>query len=979
MAASLPPSFFSGHSPIALVAGGAGFVGSRLCEELIEKNVRVICVDNWQTGVRQNVSKILHNPSFQILEHDITKEFLHSFPRLDYIIDAAGVEAYLNGEDVSIDTLDTNSSGVKLLLELTKRTGAKFLLVSTVDIESGSISSSSLSSYFGGTRAKEGLFSHREAKRFAEALVAEYQQKENIDARVVRLGDVYGPRMMMSTGGSLSRVLKPAVYQESIRLPQQQVFVYPTFIDDAVWGIIKSLFSPGTRGSIISLAGERTSLSRVVDAIVSLRPYTRRELGMGEAFVGEDPISDEFITQGRSLISWEPHTTLLEGLASTLEWLMLHKHTVSHVSTKTQGKYMNVSSLESEPTSPLWHAENEHIASLGETNKEKLESKKKLPPVFETTELVAHFDRKKLTSFITSLGIVLLLFAGFCLFPLVEFLFGVANLKIATENNKRSGVGNVVMWVDNAHFWFSHAENGFFRWEALPGLKGQALIFAQRSRVLAQTGDVVKEKAEVQKNAHALLDKIFGEESFPLAKYAQDLSVQSSALDSNLGFLEADMQKDKMLSAWVSSFLHVEPAELSIFRRHLRATTKLLAYMQNLLGGEGKKTYLVLIQDNTHTRPGGGVVAAYGFLTLDKGRLVSHEFFPTVVADSQLAGHVDPPEPLRKYGKQDAWLLKDAMWSSDFPTSARRASWFIDKELGQTVDGVIGVDFEYLKQAIGRIGHLAVEGVGDVTQDNFNQLVIQQKSQKQEEISAGVANALFEKVIANTDDKDKIMNVTLQGLDTKHVSLFTNNSDANNSLSEIGWNGEVSESECGNEECMADYLAFSEAALGEKDSNLLVERSFSLDTFFQETTVLHKFTVSLKSKQEGYESYFKLLIPSSSLNPRGVLVSTEGIDDIALEMGSELKKTAVGGRISIPAQGEQQLVFSWEMPMQTGTYTLLWQKQLGSMNNPFWLTFNNPGFRPTEVTPMPSLTDSGSIGYNSSLSRDFQVRIKWQK
>jgi len=97
---SPPPSFFSGVFPVVLVGGGAGFVGSRLCEEFLARKVRVICVDNWQTGLRDNVSHLRGNPNFFLVEADIDKARFDGIARLDYVVHLAGIDAYMNGEDL---------------------------------------------------------------------------------------------------------------------------------------------------------------------------------------------------------------------------------------------------------------------------------------------------------------------------------------------------------------------------------------------------------------------------------------------------------------------------------------------------------------------------------------------------------------------------------------------------------------------------------------------------------------------------------------------------------------------------------------------------------------------------------------------------------------------------------------------------------------------------------------------------------------
>ncbi len=222
MPQNFPQDFFGRSSPIALIAGGAGFIGSHVCEALLLKGVGVICLDNWRTGVEENIKHLKEYPNFFLLEQDIAgiaEKIPEGIERLDYVLHLAGIEAYLNGEDVSIETLEANSIGSKSLLDLARKHSARFLLASTINV------------FF--------------AKRFAEALTSEYGQKKGVNVRIVRLGDVYGPRMMLSSGNAIAKLIKEVLYKRDLVIPQE-AFVFPVYIDDVVEGTVKALLSSGT-------------------------------------------------------------------------------------------------------------------------------------------------------------------------------------------------------------------------------------------------------------------------------------------------------------------------------------------------------------------------------------------------------------------------------------------------------------------------------------------------------------------------------------------------------------------------------------------------------------------------------------------------------------------------------------------------------------------------------------------------------------
>ena len=196
----------SSHLPTALVAGAAGFIGSHLCDTLIHQNCKVYAIDNWSTGKKNNLKHLLKNDNFVFLEHDLNKPFKSPVPNVDYIFHLAGVEAYVNGLDISLDTLLVNSLGTRELLDIAKKQNAKFLMASTTDIFQGFLSSSDLAHYFGTDHKQQETYSHHEAKRFSEALTFEYVSEHHLDARIVRLGNVYGPRMDLRAGNDINMV-----------------------------------------------------------------------------------------------------------------------------------------------------------------------------------------------------------------------------------------------------------------------------------------------------------------------------------------------------------------------------------------------------------------------------------------------------------------------------------------------------------------------------------------------------------------------------------------------------------------------------------------------------------------------------------------------------------------------------------------------------------------------------------------------------
>jgi dTDP-glucose 4,6-dehydratase len=319
----LPPaSYFNGSIPVVLVVGGAGFLGSFLCERLLLRNLKVICLDNWQTGLHSNISGLLSDKHFFLLEGDANVSLPYELLRVNYVIYLAGLDSYVNGEDLSIETLTSGSVGVKNLLDFSLLHSARFVLGSMVGLYPTSSEGTTLSIYFGRDRVQEGLFSHHEAKRFAEVVAVEYGEKRSLDVRIVRFGNLYGPRMPLFTGGVVARIFKAYLHGEPLLTSPSlsESILYPTYVEDAVDALERVIFSSGIRNGIVTASGEKTRGEEVLQVFRGLRPAARLELVGGLLFPSEPKIEQEVSHLGRGLISWHPKINLKEGVEKTLEW-----------------------------------------------------------------------------------------------------------------------------------------------------------------------------------------------------------------------------------------------------------------------------------------------------------------------------------------------------------------------------------------------------------------------------------------------------------------------------------------------------------------------------------------------------------------------------------------------------------------------------------------------------------------------------------
>ncbi len=996
----LPPdNFFKGSSPVALVSGGAGFIGSAVCVALLDKNIKVICLDNLQTGLLQNIQDFATNRNFFLLEQDLVKGIPKEIERLDYVLQLAGVEAYLNGEDVSIDTLEANSIGTKNLLEVALSHNARFLLASTIYVYNGPISSTSTSQSFGATRYEEGKFSHNEAKRFAEALSSEYGQKKNLDTRIVRVGDVYGPKMTLATNSLLAHIFKQIANKQSLVLPGRgDSKLYPVYIDDVVSGIIKVLFSSGLKNSIISLVGQKRNLleiARIVRDVGGIPTDISTDLGIGVDTLDEsveNNIEKEKEDQQQNF-NWQEKTELIKGLLNTLSWL------AENVKPDTKPlkveKVLSQQNFWEEPKKPdilpVQTLENSRLSF------DKNKPRPNFNKLFNLVK-IKKLKGNKFTTFTSSIliGVVFWLF----ILPFFQLVIGLVELSLAKKALIKADSDNARIWSKGSVGWFSASQESFYRWRNIPGIKNEGQKLADKSQLFKEIAKISVSSVGILENSQKLYKGITGGESYDPTADVQELSLQLKALESQVGFLQTEVgdQEISITLPFLKKITAVQEGDLSVIRRASSGLASFIGSIPDLLGNKERKTYLVLFQDSSELRPVGGVVSSYGLMTFEKGHLVNFEIQDVSVADSQLSGYVEPPAPLKQYLGVNTWKLRDVNWNPDFPTTAARAAWFIDKELGLKVNGVVAVDTTFIKKIVKRLGTLKIVETNErVGADVLDGLILQAKSKNSNYIlvlAKSLATLLEDK---SSNQVTAIGRGLVDSLAQKHIVLWTDNNNANSALARSGWDGSVRKVLCpqvslGEKSlnCLPDYVQLVEANLGNNSANLFIDREYSLDVTVDKSKITHRLTISYKNMPrqgigEDYKTYIRLYGSDTSVLTLAASVNGVLQERLSIDETIEKDKKVFGTFITIPRETSRDIVFIWETINSKkvedgGSLVLFWQKQTGIVSDPVNLRIvlpNDQAYK-NSTYPKATLTGDGVISYNTTLSSDLLINTTWQ-
>ena len=301
--------------PAAVVTGGAGFLGSHLCDLLIGKGFRVICVDNLDTGSLQNVEH-LRGDSFLFVNHDLTRHLELAEP-VDFVYHLASPASPIDYARLPLQTLKVGSYGTHNALGLAKFKRARFLLASTSEVYGDPQVHPQPETYWGNVNPIGPRGVYDEAKRYAEALTMAYHRQQGVDTSIVRIFNTYGPRMRPHDGRAIPTFIQQALADQPLTVfgdgSQTRSFCY---VDDLIRGLI-SLAESGEHLPVTIGNPNEFTLNELAEA--GIRLTGSKSKVVYEALPVDDPqVRQPDITRARQLLGWEPRIALEDGLRRTL-------------------------------------------------------------------------------------------------------------------------------------------------------------------------------------------------------------------------------------------------------------------------------------------------------------------------------------------------------------------------------------------------------------------------------------------------------------------------------------------------------------------------------------------------------------------------------------------------------------------------------------------------------------------------------------
>ncbi|MBI4035031.1 MAG: DUF4012 domain-containing protein [Candidatus Chisholmbacteria bacterium] len=753
--------------------------------------------------------------------------------------------------------------------------------------------------------------------------------------RLVRLGPhLYGPGMDLTASTPLAQLFSAIKHGDHLVVPGDGLeVIYPTFITDAASGLTKAMFTPHTAGhEFFLLDPQPISILNFVFLLRQLAPG-RQIIDFGPP-IPSNPLdlpSNWLDTQAQ--LNWQPSVSLRSGITRTLSWL-------SSGASPTSLPY-------SLPSSP--------------------------PP----SEKPSPSSKSRL--FLVVLAFLLFLASPFISLLIYSFIglhrLTAAQTSLTSAQLTRSHLQarQSVTSFDRSRQALNILSSTLGRFIFSPTLyRFDKLLTAFTTLAQAQE-NLAQAALSVTTATPAIIGKTTIDPIDQLTQthlYLSQAKVKLSLAQTELSKPRPRLEAIKLLKVGesVQQFNHYLNQSLQAVSEADTATQVLL----NLFKGP-KKTYLVLLQNNGELRPTGGFIDAIALMTVESGRLLDLEFINVYSADSQLQGQVDPPPPIKTYLGETNWYLRDANWDPDFPSTARQAEWFIDKELHRDVHGTLALNLFVLEELLKVLGDVHLSDINQtLTSTNlfdraqtFHQLNLTSTTSTPADIFSPTLQALYQKLPQAEPTTWFNLAVSLRNLlNQKHLLFSPLDPQLVPLIQSRGWDGSLSPPPPASDS--ADFLGIYEANVGINKANFFVTRNlhhqlrvFKEDHLLATTIIHYQNTSSSTTWPAGnYKNYLRFYLPAGS-TLQEITINDQVIPTDQITLTTEHTRTVVGFLVTVPSQSESTVTVNYQLPIKLtfdpnhkSLYTLFIPKQSGTRPDPLTVKITLPPYiRVTRTTP----------------------------
>lgn len=959
----------SRNRPVALIANACTFLGSSLTGQLLEKGIQVIAIDDLTIFDKRKIEQHSKNRDFHLFNFGLdSDEILEKFkkfelPRLDYgffitdtlVPDIIIGKGIVNFVELIGQIKESEAEGKKNQLGDRPR----LAFVSTINL-------------YG-----KNYDQHERIIKEAETKFAKGIKHFKLNGRVVRLAEVYGPRMDFDGDTPLSLLIQAALVNRLDDVPTSLDFsVRSLFIDDAVSLLTKSVLSGATSNKIFDGALlHPVKLSEIKRALNDLTWFEENKGQITK--LSEWPTPN--LTRTIKELFWTPKTPIIKALKETINYFKDHQNEVPEIQEK-KAMFKNDKTWSFEGTGFLGNDSNEPKESEGRKHlTHPVQAKGLDSSDYSKKDFDKEFKEHKRKTpsgkakhFLGMMIVLGLLFFGLVwpFFFLSYQAFNIRHNLIESRDNLETGEfskaeEHIRKAADSAQSFkdFLQATKLIEKIPKIGEYHNKALTLADITR---EGLDGVYFAITGSKSLFETTKVISGESREDPLPYYQvaktDLDFAADKL-AKVSALLSDPSLKQGLPIQAGEQIDELKLRLAFYLSLVEKTKLVSELMPKITGLEGKKSYLLLLQNNLELRPGGGFIGSYAKLDFESGKLTHIKVDDIYSLDGGLKEVIVPPAELKSDLGIDRLYLRDSNFEPDFPTSARQASFFYKKEAGESVHGVIALDLKASGNLLDAVGGLDLPEYGEsVSGANLFERAISHAetgffpgSQAKKNYLTSLQTQMFNRIFyLSKQNWPAIIQAISKSLEQKHMLVYLEDPALFSHLASSNWSGVFPRESAQKEGETNDFLAIVESNMGANKANYFLQRKITLQSSFtKEGKISHNLKINYKNTSPSeifpagvYKNRFKIYTPAGTTLNKATL----GESDITQSFRpfSDYGRSGFSALILIAPKEQKQLTLDYTLAKPLNfkdnnvVYKLEVFKQPGVMADPLDFILNYP-------------------------------------
>ena len=524
-------------------------------------------------------------------------------------------------------------------------------------------------------------------------------------------------------------------------------------------------------------------------------------------------------------------------------------------------------------------------------------------------------------------------------------------------------------------------------------------------------GDVLlleKKAIELARLTDLMSEAMFFEKTINWTDELGKLNNKLAEAEGNIGVLQARLNGDY---SWIPAKWKMDAQKqmktVEEIRGKLEIMKKFVKVLPEFLGIDGKtKQYLVLFQNESELRPTGGFIGSYGILKFEKGRLLGLDIKDVYEADGQLKGHVEPPWEIKNILNEAKWYMRDANWRADFTKTSADIGWFLEKETGQKVDGVIGINLAVAKSFLKVTGEIYVSDFKETITDSnlyeqaefYAETKFFPGSVQKASFLGAIGKQLFEEIKGlSVEKKIELMQSMVDLLEQNEIQIALNHKDTAEIITNLGWDGKIYNGKCGVSDCITDYLYVVEANLGVNKANYFLNRSIDQAVNISQNQVERILKINYENTAKNnnwpggdYKNYLRVYLPKDVTLSQIKVVDAGDVANYKIYNNNELRikevdgKKEVGFLVIVPTLKKRVVEISYSSKIDLVgktkfSYINYIQRQSGSGETGLVSLITYPSdWQPIQVQPVASLV-GGKLLFNQKLNKDIKMGVELGK